>query len=421
MLVLAGIGATIFFAARSSGGNFFTGRTQPYATAEQSKTLRVDAKNPVRLKVIDDAGSVTVVGANVETVEVKVVKTAHANTESAAQDEVKNIKYDIEQTGNGITLAYDLPNTTVFDFNLNTIDFVVTVPVETTVDIANNLGEASVANTKGNVVVKDDFGNITVENIEGALTVHTNSGKVNATSIMAGEENIDLRSDFGDVILKKAGGKDISLDSNSGEITLSEVRATGDLIMNTDFGSTSFENGSAHSLHVETNSGAVSLVNLNIDKQIFVKDDFGNIELERTLGDSYDLHTNSGSITIDGAQGTLKADTDFGNIAIQNAESVTLTVETNGGAVEFSGSLAEGPHTVKSDFGKIDLTLPTDSKLDMDLKTDFGKITSDLPITVTLNGSSHSNGDHIVGSVNGGGEQLTVQANSGNIRIRASK
>jgi len=164
----------------------------------------------------------------------------------------------------------------------------------------------------------------------------------------------------------------------------------------------------------------VSLVKINIAREIFVKDDFGDIELEQAFGASYDLHANSGSITVDGAKGKLKADSDFGNITISNAQSVTLTIETNSGTVEFSGSLGAGPHFIKSDFGGIDISLPADVKFTVDLKTDFGNIKSDLPITVTLNGSSSSDGDQIVGDINGGGEQLTVQANSGNINIKVN-
>jgi DUF4097 and DUF4098 domain-containing protein YvlB len=202
---------------------------------------------------------------------------------------------------------------------------------------------------------------------------------------------------------------------------LTDVRATGDLIVNTDFGDVQFGNGSARLLRVETNSGGVSLVNLEVDEEIFVKDDFGAIELEQAVAASYDLHTNSGSVTVDGAQGKLKADTDFGDIHIMNAESVILEAITNSGAVEFNGSLGDGPHMVKSDFGSIAINLPADSKLNVDLKTDFGKITSDLPVTVTLDGNSNSNGDHVIGSINGGGGQLTVQANSGAIDIKILK
>ena len=144
--------------------------------------------------------------------------------------------------------------------------------------------------------------------------------------------------------------------------------------------------------------------------------------MEQAFAVSFDLHTNSGTITVDGVKGMLKASTDFGDIKIENAQSVILNVNTNSGTIEFSGSLGKGPHVVKSDFGPIEITLPTDTQLSVDLKTDFGTIKSDLPITIVLNGgSSNSESDHISGNINGGGEQLTVQANSGNISLKTSK
>jgi len=427
LFVLAGIGAVAFFAI-NNGGNFFTGRMQSFATVEESKTVKVDAESPVILKVIDDAGSVTVVGANVDSVQVKVVKTAHATTQARADEEVKIIKYSIEQNGNTVTLSYKVPNiatyppnVTVFDLNVDTIDFVITVPNETIVDVDNNLGEVSVSNIKGNAVIVNDFGAVIVDDIEGALSVETNSGEVNATSIVAGGENIDLQSDFGNITLEKASGADITLNSNSSVIRLTEVRAIGDLTTKTDFGDTQFENGSADSLNIETNSGKVSLIKLKISKELKVDNDFGEIELEQASAGSYDLHTNSGGITVDGARNKVKAYTDFGNITIENAQSVTLDLKTNSGTIEFSGSLGEGPHNVKSDFGGIDISLPSDSKLNVDLNTDFGKISSDISITVTLTESSGSDKSQIIGSINGGGDLLTVQTNSGGINIKVIK
>jgi len=421
-LVCVGIGAVFFFASNNVSLNqFLFEKNLLSATSEENKTVKVDTESPVKFKVTDDAGDVTIIGADVDMVQIKAVKTAFASTQSHADENLKTIKYTIEQIGDTITIKYELPNMPNFNNGSKTVDFIVTVPNETTVTVDTNMGEVSVANTKGNVDVKNDFGNITVENIEGALSVKTNSGTVTATSIVAGAENIDLSSDFGEVTLKKAGGKNISLDSNSGNITLSEVRATGALTTNTDFGNTEFENGSADALHTETNSGKVSLTKINISTQIFVKNDFGDIDLEQALASSYDLHANSGDITVDGAKGKLKADSDFGNITITNAQSVTLTVETNSGTVEFSGSLGVGPHMLKSDFGAIDISLPTDAKLTVDLKTDFGKIKSELPVTVILTDGARSDGDLIAGDVNGGGEKLTVQANSGNITIHTEK
>jgi hypothetical protein len=422
LFVCTGIGAVIFFAA--NGGlptNNPFDRRNVSSVQEESKTLKVDADKPVTLKVTDDAGAVTVTGADVETVQVEVVKTAYDSSQSRADEEVKGIRYTIEQSGNTITLKYKLPKSMNFNNKINTVDFIVTVPTATAVDIDSNFGDVSITDIKGNAVVVNDFGQVGLEEVEGALSVSTNSGEVTAASIKAGSADIELQSDFGAVDLRNASGRNIILDSNSGTITLQDVRATGDIKTNTDFGNTSFENGSSNSLSIETNGGRVSLVKVRVNKEIKLQDDFGEIELEQASASSYDLHTNSGSITASDVKGKLKAHTDFGGIKIRNAQSVTLDLQTNSGTVEFIGSLGPGPHIVQSDFGEIDLTLPADSKLDVDLSTNFGNIKSDLPITVTLNGTSNSDGDQIVGSINGGGDQFTAQTNSGSVTIHTGE
>lgn len=422
MLVLAGIGVVVFF---TINGGFPTNspfdRRNISSQLEETKSLKVDAAKPLTLKIADESGGATVTGADVNTVQVRVIKTAYDSTQARADAEVKTIKYSIEQTGNNITLKYEVPQSMNFSNKVNTVEFFVTVPRETTVTTNTNNGKVGVTGTQGNVDIQSDFGDISIENVEGALSVKTNSGEVSASSIQAGTEDINLNSDFGAITLKNAKCDNIILDSKSGRIMLTEVRATGDITTKTDFGDTTFENGSANSLDVQTNSGAVSLTKVTVSKQTKVQDDFGEIDLQQALASSYDLHTNSGSITVDGAKGKLKAHTDFGGIKIENAEAVTLDLGTKSGTVEFLGSLGVGPHTVQSDFGEIDLTLPADSKLNVNLSTSFGRIKSDLPITVTLNGTSDSQGDQIVGSVNGGGDQFTAKTSSGSVNISASK
>jgi len=417
-LVCLGIGGVLFFTFNGGlpDGNPF----EILAQVEESETLKVDLEKPLTLNVLNDAGDVTIVGADVDTAQVNVTKKAYANSQAKADEAVKAIKYSITQTGNVITIKYELPNLNNIN-SLEEVDFVITVPNEITVDVNDKFGEINVSNIKGAVALQNDFGDIDVENVEGALSALSNSGELTAASIRAGTQNIELKSDFGSVTLKQASGKDVTLTSNSGKITFDEVRATGDITTQTDFGDTEFENGSADSLSIVSKSGKLSLSKLNVTKQIKVNSDFGEIELEQVVGGSYDLHTNSGSVTVDGAKGSLKASTGFGGIKIENAQSVTLDLVTKSGSVEFNGSLGEGPHKVVSEFGEINLTLPSNSALTVDLKTGFGNIKSDLPITVTLTGSSNPReSDQIVGSINGGGAQLTVQTSSGNITIRTS-
>jgi DUF4097 and DUF4098 domain-containing protein YvlB len=421
LIVLAGIGATIFFANNMFSGNNPFDAITISSVLEESKTFKVDAGKPLTLVVIDDSGDVIITGGDVETVQVKAIKTAYDTTQARADEEVKTIKSSIEQNGNAITIKYELPNSANFNTQINSVDFIVTVPIQTVVSIDANFCEVNVSDTVGDVDVKNDFGEVNVQNIEGALTVENNSGNIEAISIKAGDKDISLDSDFGNINLEKASAANINFHSNSGKITLKDVNATGDFYSKSDFGDTKYENGSAASVTIESNSGKVELTKLKVSKLIKVDDDFGDITLTQATAASYDLHTNSGTIAVDGAKGLLKAYTDFGNLEITNAHSVTLDLDTNSGSIEFDGSLGAGPHLVNSDFGNITLILPFDVKLNVDLKTDFGNIKSDIPITVTLSESSNNDSDEISGTINGGGDQLTVHANSGNININAVK
>jgi DUF4097 and DUF4098 domain-containing protein YvlB len=420
VLVCVGIGSVVYFANGFNTNNPFD-RINISSVLEESKTLKVDAEKPITLKVDDAAGNITVTGGDVETVQVKAIKTAYDSTQARADEEVKTVKYTIDQTGNKITILYEVPKSMNIRNNINTVDFIITVPNETSVDLETSFGEISVSDTKGTVTASNDFGDVTVTNIEGALSVDSSSGAITATSVKASGAEVNLQTDFGSVSLEKVNAKDVTAQSNSGTIKLTDVRATGNIFAKSDFGDIKYENGSAATLEVDTNSGQIALTKLKVSKEIKVTNDFGEIELQQAQAASYDLHTNSGSVTVDGAKGSLKASTDFGNITVINAEATVLDVRTNSGNIEFTGSLGEGEHKVHSDFGSIDLNLPSDSALNVDLKTDFGNIKSDLPITVTLNESGSSDKSQIVGAINGGGDMLTVQTNSGSINIKAIK
>jgi DUF4097 and DUF4098 domain-containing protein YvlB len=420
VLVCVGIGSVVYFATGFHINNTLD-RINISSVLEESKTVKVDAEKPIILKVNDAAGNITVTGGDVETVQVRAIKTAYDSTQARADEEVKTVKYTIEQTGNSITVKYEIPKSMNISNNVNTVDFIITVPNETSVDVETSFGEINVSDTKGTVTASNDFGDVTILNIEGALTVDSSSGAITATSVKASGAEVNLQTDFGSVSLEKVNAKNVTAQSNSGTIKLTDVRATGHIFTKSDFGDIKYDNGSAASLEVDTNSGQVALTKLKVTKEIKVTNDFGEIELEQALAASYDLHTNSGSVTVDGAKGSLKASTDFGNITVTNAESTVLDVKTSSGNIEFTGSLGEGAHVVHSDFGSIDLNLPADSALNVDLKTDFGNIKSDLPITVTVNESGDSEKSQIIGAINGGGDLLTVQTNSGSINIKAIK
>jgi DUF4097 and DUF4098 domain-containing protein YvlB len=416
-LVCLGIGAVSFFVANNgfAGNNPFD-RRNISSQVEESKTLKVDSGKPVTLNVTTEAGGVTITGADVETVQVKAIKTAYDSSQARADAEVKNIKYTIEQSGNAIALKYELPKSMNFNNNLNTVDFVVTVPTETTADINSSTGKVSVTGVQGQVAIDNKFGDITIEKVDGSLDVKTNSGGIDVSAVSAGSEDIILNSGFGTISMNQVSGANVTAESNSGKLDLKNVRAAKDMKLSSDFGNVKFANGSAASLTVSTKSGSIDLTSVNVSGALVINNDFGDIDLEQVNAKSYDLQTNSGSITVDGAQASIKAYTGFGNITIQNAEDATIDLNTKSGSIDFEGSLGEGPHTVHSDFGEISLSIPADSALNVDFKTDFGKIRSDIPFQVTMQGDLSEAQQK--GTMNGGGSELTVSTKSGSITIK---
>ena len=236
VLVLAGIMAVVFFATRGSSFAFEANLVS--ATAEESKTLKVDSKKPVILNVEDDAGEVSVVGGDVDAVEVKIVKTGNAPTQSRAEEDLKNIQYEIKQNGNEITLFYKLDG--IQSTHIDTVDFIVTVPTTTTVEVDNSFGIVDVRGVKGNVDINGDFGDISAENIEGALVIESSSGTVNVKSVNADDSDVKVDADFGDITLEKVSGKDVTVTSNSGNITFTDVRAAGVVFIQSDFGNVEF-------------------------------------------------------------------------------------------------------------------------------------------------------------------------------------
>jgi DUF4097 and DUF4098 domain-containing protein YvlB len=377
--VCLGIGAVIFFAANNgfATNNPFD-RRNIASELEESKTLNVDAGKPILLSVMNDSGDVTVRGGDTDTVQVDVLKTAYDSTQARADEEVKTIQYTIDQTGNDITIEYEIPDSMNFSNQLNTVDFVVTLPEDTSVEVRANLGSIDVSRIAGPVDLSTDFGTTTVENVRGALTVDSQSGSISASQVEAGDDDIVLATNFGQINLERARGASLHIDSQSGSLKLSDVRLTDGLVVATDF---------------------------------------GEISLDKVTADSYELTSSSGSITLDGVKGTVKAYTDFGSINISNASSATLDLFTKSGSIDFAGSLGKGPHSLHSDFGAITLILPADSAFNVDLSTDFGQISSDIPVTVTGNIDEQ----HQAGTINGGGDELKVETKSGDVNIQASR
>jgi DUF4097 and DUF4098 domain-containing protein YvlB len=200
-------------------------------------------------------------------------------------------------------------------------------------------------------------------------------------------------------------------------IDVTGVKASGLLKVDSDFGAIHVSDGSAATADIHSNNGGIKLENLTLDGKITVKSDFGDLILTKVAATAYDLRSNNGKVNVDSANGPITAHSEFGAVEVVNAENATLDLSSNNGGITFAGSLGAGPHTIKSEFGNVKLTLPAELALNVDLQTEFGKITSDFDVTVT----GKLDEKHWTGKINGGGDTLTVKDNNGNITLQIAE
>ncbi len=402
---------------RFTGSGF--GVDQVSAQATEEKTVSVT--QPINLSAVTDHGSITVLAGKDGQVTVKAEKTAYGNSDADAQAALKGLKVVVAQDGKNLKVSVD-QSIEVSPLHIGpvggTVNFTITVPADTAVTLNSRQGDLTLSSTSGNADLETTFGSLNIADVTGDVSATSDNGSITAKNIGAGGK-ITLSSNFGDFVVENAKGSDVTLSSRNGQmIGLKNISATGLLKITNDFGDIHLAGGQAQILQISSKNGEIGLEKINVDDRLTAKSDFGNLTVSNVNANSYDLNTQNGKISLDGARDLIKAHSDFGSIEVLNAKAATtLDLSSNNGAVTFSGSLGDGPHTIRSDFGNIQVTLPAESKLNLDLQTNFGKIVSNF--SVTVNGTMDSN--HWIGTINGGGAAFVVVTKNGNITLQSSK
>ena len=386
-------------------------------SAESDEVQRLTVNGAANLSVDNIAGDISVIAGEGSEIVITAHKTTWGTTEADAQANLDALKVNITQDGDMVNVKVEQPETIVIagSGRSSSVDFTITVPHETAVTLSTDSGVVTLSGTKGNADVSSQYGDITVNNLEAGLTVDTSSGNLDVHNVVAGNAPLTLHSDYGDITLMNASGGEIKVDASSGALSLNDIQARAGLNLSSGYGQIDLRTGNAASTNISAGSGSINLTDLSVTETLIAHSDYGDVSLSGVAAASYDLSSNSGVIKVDGASGFLKAVSSYGNLEVTNANLVNLDLSTESGTVTFSGSLGEGPHTIHSSYGGIELTIPQTSSLTIDLKTDYGRVRSDLPVTI----SGDLTEEHWIGTINGGGASLTVSTNSGDIILKS--
>jgi DUF4097 and DUF4098 domain-containing protein YvlB len=153
----------------------------------------------------------------------------------------------IRQDGNRIHIEY-------VNYRNISIDYEITVPVETTVRTKSGSGDQTIEGTKGNADVQTGSGDVRLSNLQGELQAHTGSGNVRARQV-AGAVRGSTGS--GDVEIEETGAGDIDFHTGSGNISARGIQ--GGFRGETGSGEITAEGKQSGTWEARTGSGNVRL------------------------------------------------------------------------------------------------------------------------------------------------------------------
>jgi hypothetical protein len=160
-----------------------------------------------------------------------------------------------------------------------------------------------------------------------------------------------------------------------------------------------------------------------------------NLTIEVPANSSLELRTvNGGQINVTGVNGNLDVENVNGSIDLKDVSGTVLAHTVNGNVtVGLAHPAPDKPMSFSSLNGKVDVTLPADTKARLHLKTTNGAIFSDFDVKLEADNTKPviedsrgrggryrirvDRGSNILGTINGGGPEYSFQTMNGTILI----
>lgn len=178
------------------------------------------------LKVETSGGEIRVQTSADAVVKVTAKERIRASTDAEADDILKKLTLEIEQSADGVS-AYAKYERQLAGFHWGSwppvqVDFIVTVPVNYNVELKTSGGDVTVGNLNGKVFARTSGGDVTLGKISGEIDGGTSGGNVR---LEEGAASVKLGTSGGDIRVGRAVGP-TDLGTSGGNIEIKSVENT---------------------------------------------------------------------------------------------------------------------------------------------------------------------------------------------------
>lgn len=346
------------------------------SNVDKSETYKVKKGDNVSINLTN--GDILVKSWNKDEVMIQII-----------DGDVSSNNYKVEQKDNYLRISYN--GSWKWDSDNN---FIVTLPPHLMVDLRTGGGD---------IRIEDE--------LKAAVRASTNSGDISSKMIQG---NVQFMSQGGDILSGEIDGN-FNANTMGGDIIVSDVK--GNCNLNTKGGDIKTKNVTGN-LQAVTSGGDIIIE--SVTSSLFATTYGGDIKVESANGNSK-LVSYAGDVVINKSKGDIEVEASAGDIRLRESEG---SVKLN----SLSGDIwvvlnPKGASSIKSNFGDIELSIPSNAKVNISAlaKTAFDDeelIISDFENFVkdqkTKNG--HARKEY---SINGGGNaSIDIKTNNAKILIK---
>jgi DUF4097 and DUF4098 domain-containing protein YvlB len=249
------------------------------------QTFRVGDAGSLRVNNL--AGDILVNGSSSGgDIQVETIKHGRGASESDARQQLANVESSYQKVGNRVEIE-----TSHARNSRAWVDYTISVPAGTTVELRSVSGDIRISNVKGEVRAETVSGDIAGTTLVRAVSLKSVSGDVEVTTISADGE-LTLSSVSGDVVAKAVKGRSAAIGTVSGDVALKSCA----------FGQAS----------VQSVSGSIDFAGrLEKSGRYEFKTHSGDVTLATSEGFDLDASTFSGSLRSDVPLVTRGGDVNF--------------------------------------------------------------------------------------------------------------
>jgi hypothetical protein len=193
-------------------------RAEIKRTVEKSFTVQPGGN----LKVQTSGGDVQVLSGSASVVKVTALLRIHADSETKADELIKNLELTIEQQGENVTATAKYAKLAGWHWGSwppVSVSFTVVVPEHFNVDLNTSGGDIGLESIKGHARLRTSGGDLRVERVDGEVDGGTSGGNI---SLREGTANVRLSTSGGDIHVDRAGGE-ADLSTSGGNIVIKSV------------------------------------------------------------------------------------------------------------------------------------------------------------------------------------------------------